>query len=207
MFMIRSYSLLTTLRVGIVALATTLLVRATTVVPPQFETLVNESDSIVHVVAKNVTAEKRTTARGSKIVTRVEFETLDVVAGTAPASTFTLEFLGGEVDGQRMTVEGMPRFAVGDEDILFVSGSGHSICPLYAMMHGRYHVENNATAGRKIVTRSDGTPLQNTAQVASALSEGRATRSAAAATALAPIDFINQIRATVRPDAPISRGK
>lgn len=178
-------------------------VSATTVLSPEFPTLVNESDFIVHAVTKNVSAEKRIGPRGLKIFTRVEFEIIEVVAGTSPA-TLTLEFLGGRVGDEVMTVGGMPEFRVGDEDILFVRGNGQSICPLYAMMHGRYSVGREAATGRRYVARSDGTPLQSTAQVAAPLEAQPAEAGeirAASAVALGPTDFVRQIKASLRPGA------
>jgi hypothetical protein len=176
---------------------------ATTVAPPEFPTLVNESDYIIHAVTKRVSAEKRPVANGVRIVTMVEFEVLEVVAGRAPARV-TLEFLGGRVGHEHLRVDGMPEFRPGDEDVLFVSGNGQSICPLYAMMHGRYPVRLEPATGRKVVVRTDGGPLQSTAQIAAPL----VTRpTAALATGLAPAAFIEQIRATVRLDSMLNRAK
>ena len=185
-------------------------VRATTVVPPEFQTLVNDSDYIVHAVTKSVSAEKRTSPGGVTIVTHVELELIEVVAGTPPAK-IVLELLGGRVGDETLSVEGMPRFHVGDEDILFVSGNGRTICPLYGMMHGRYSVQKDPATARRYVARSDGEPLRTTAQIASPIAEkGTAEptrRAAAVAAALEPAEFIRQIRAAVRPDAHLSRAK
>src|SRR5262245_31764233 len=171
--------------------------RATTVVPPEFPTLVNDSDYIIRAVTKNVTAEKRATADGgSKIVTRVEFEVLEVVAGNPPAQV-TLEFLGGRVGKEAMKVDGMPQFKVGDEDILFVRDAGTSICPLYGMMHGRYGVQTQAATGRKIMVRSDGTALESVAQISAPLASASIS-TLAPRPALTPAAFIQQIQASVR---------
>lgn len=170
---------------------------ATTVVPPEFGALVTGSDYVVHAVVRKVSAEKRPSARGVKIFTRVELETIEVVTG-APPATIVLELLGGAVGGEELIVDGMPRFAVGDEDILFVSGNGRAACPLYGMMHGRYAIERDPVAKRAYVVRSDGAPLRDTAQVSTALAEQRMSAAAgqvAAATALSPTEFIRRIRA------------
>lgn len=183
---------------------------ATTVEPPAFGALVNDSDCIVRAVTRAVTSEKRPGPNGPRIRTRVELEVLEVVAGTAPAR-LTLDFLGGEVNGERLIVSGSPRFRVGDEDILFVSGNGRSFCPLYAMMHGRYAVATDSDTGRRYVVRSDGMPLRDTAQISSPMEEHRpadaAARSAAVATALEPAEFIRRIRAAVKPGTRVSREK
>lgn len=184
--------------------------RATTVVPPAFDALVNGSDYIVRAVVKSVAAEKRAGARGVKIVTRVELEVLEVVAGNPPENV-TLELLGGTVGKETLSVRGMPQFHVGDEDILFVSGNGRTICPLYGMMHGRYAIERDAASGRRYVVRSDGMPLRDTAQISTPLAEHDAPDAARgramAVTALGPTEFIRQIKSTLKPAAERNREK
>jgi hypothetical protein len=179
--------------------------RGTTVLPPDFPTLVNESDCIVRAVTRSVTAEKRPSARGVKIVTRVEFDVRETIAGQAPA-TLTLEFLGGRVGDERLHVAGMPQFVVGDENILFVRDAGKSICPLYAMMHGRYEVHQQSASGRKFVTRDDGAALQSIAEISTPVSEQSASATNADA-AMTPDTFIQQIKAVVRPDARFNRAQ
>jgi len=195
---------------AIFALGGVTAMRATTVVPPEFSTLVNDSDYIVRAVTRSVSAEKRTGPGGVTIVTHVELEVIEVVAG-APPPKIVLELLGGRVGNEEMTVGGMPRFHVGDEDILFVSGNGRTICPLYGMMHGRYSVQKDPATARRYVARSDGEPLRTSAQIASPIGEKGtaepARRAAAVAAALDPAEFIRQIRAAVRPDARLNRAK
>jgi hypothetical protein len=181
---------------------------ATTVVPPTFETLVNESDYIVHVRVRSAVAEKKRTVHGDRIVTRVALETIEVVAGRPPAE-ITLDFLGGRVGEEELVVEGAPRFRAGDEDILFVRDNGRSICPLYGMMHGRYPVKKVAS-GRSFMIRSDGLPLVDAGQVSAPLTDSVSRASARSLTigaALTPGEFIRRIRAEVKPDARLNRAK
>ncbi len=172
--------------------------RGTTVVPPEFTELVNGSDYIVHAVVKQVSSEKRARGNGVKIVTLVELEVIEVVAGTPPEKV-TLELLGGKVGDEELRVVGMPQFAVGDEDILFVSKNGRAVAPLYAMGHGRYGVERDGASGRTWVKRADGVPLQDTAQVSLPLAKGGTgelvRRAAGLSSALEPAEFIRRIRA------------
>ncbi|HVS52535.1 MAG TPA: hypothetical protein VHD62_09280 [Opitutaceae bacterium] len=199
---------LAAIRFALLVCCAPLLVRATTIVPPDFSTLVNDSDYIVRAVAKNITTDQRAESHGGKIVTRVEFDLLEVIAGTPPASV-TLEFVGGRIGDRQLRIEGMPEFKVGDEDILFVSGNGRSFCPLYAMAHGRYPVQADAATGKKFVARADHLPLHATAEIATPLNESAATTAASSSTAaaLTPADFAQQIRAAVRPDARLNRAK
>ena len=178
---------------------------ATTVVPPDFNQLVNESDYIIRGVVKSVTSEYRatTTGKGRKIITKVEVQVLEVVAGT-PSPTVVLEMLGGRVGNDRMTLEGAPQFNVGDEDILFVSGNGQTIYPLVGMMHGRYPVMQEAATGRRYVARSNKVPLQDPAEVALPMTEGPAAgiqlKLKSPAHALTPEQFIQRVKAAVKPD-------
>lgn len=176
---------------------------ATTVIPPSFDQLVNESDYIVRAVVKSVTSEYRTTdAGGKKIVTMVALDVKEVIAGTPPQDV-VLEFLGGRVGNERMMVEGSPQFKVGDEDILFVRGNGHTIVPLVAMMHGRYPVMRDAGTGRRYMAKGNRVPLTDTAEISQPITkaESAAMKAPAKATAeaMTPEQFIQQIKSAVNP--------
>lgn len=179
-----------------------LLVRATTVVPPEFSQLVNESDYIVRAVVKSVTAEWRENQGGRHIFTFVELEVREVIAGTPP-QPLILQMLGGKVGGEEMTVSGAPKFAVGDEDVLFIQGNGRNISPLFAIMHGRYRIMKEKGRDREYVTRSNRVPLQDTAEVALPMAEGAAVemqlRMKSAAQALTPAQFVERVKASVNP--------
>ena len=181
---------------------------ATTVVAPDFATLVNDSDYIVHATIKSVTAEKQTGSYGTRIMTHVELTVIEVVAGHPPA-TLTLDLLGGQIGSERMRVVGMPTFAVGEEHILFVSGNGTNFCPLNRMRHGQYPVLTDVATGRKYVARADRTPLQQTADVQRPLGEKQAAALAPTANAtsgaMGPADFIQQIKAAVQPGGRLER--
>jgi hypothetical protein len=177
---------------------------ATTVIPPDFDQLVNDSDYIVRAVVKSVDSEyQTTTSGGKKIVTKVALDVKEVIAGTPPANV-VLEILGGRVGDERMVVEGAPTFKVGDEDILFVRGNGHTIVPLVAMMHGRYPILREAATGRRYVARENKQPLVDTAEISQPIST-KANAAAikapakAASQAMTPEDFIQRIKSAVNP--------
>ncbi len=178
------------------------IVHATTVLPPDFDQLVNESDYIIHAVVKSVTAEYRTDTYGKKIITKVALEVREVVAGTPPKEV-VLEILGGRIGDEQMVIEGAPQFHVGDEDILFVRGNGHTIVPLVAMMHGRYPVMKEASSGRKYMARENQTPLRDTAEIAQAMPAGLASATPASTSnaipAMTPEEFIQRVKAAVNP--------
>src|ERR1019366_6473746 len=97
----------------------------TSVVPPDFSQLVNESDYIVRAVVKSVTSEWRENQGGRHIFTFVELDVREVIAGTPP-QPLILEMLGGKVGNEELAVAGAPKFKVGDEDILFIQGNGQN---------------------------------------------------------------------------------
>lgn len=175
---------------------------ATTVVPPEFNTLVNTSDYIVRAVVKSVTGEERTASSGVKLIfSRVELEVKEVIAGKPP-SPLVLDVLGGKFGGRELAIGGAPKFNVGDEAIYFVQGNGRQIYPLTAMMHGLYPIKKEAGTGREYITRSSGEPMHDVRQVSQSMEASGATstlpKSQAATLALSPSDFILNIRATAK---------
>jgi hypothetical protein len=77
-------------------------------------------------------------------------------------------------------------------------------------MHGRYPIARESSTGRKYVLRSDGIPLRETAQIsprATASGPTAGLRSISSANAFGPAEFVQAIRAAVKPGSPISRAK
>lgn len=144
---------------------------ATTVLPPDFEELVNRSDYVIRARVTNSEAELRISGDRRRIFTKVEVEVLEVIAGEPPA-TIVLELLGGRIEGEEMIVDGMPRLRVGTESILFVKDNGRVLCPIYAMNYGIYPVEEEPTTKRRYMTRGNKIPLEQVAEVAQPLTEG-----------------------------------
>jgi hypothetical protein len=177
--------------------------RATTVVPPDFVQLVNGSDYVVRARVKAASAERRLVGTRPLIFTRIELEVIEVLAG-APPERPVLEMLGGQIGDEELWIEGAPRFAVGDEDIIFVSGNGANFHPLYALGHGRYRITRDG-AGRERVLRSNGVPLEDVAEVALPLSDGSAAawqaRLRPSTRALTPAEFGALVRAARQPGA------
>ena len=167
---------------------------ASTVNQPSFGDLVQQADYIVHVTVKSVTAEWKIDGPNLHIMTKVELEVNEVVAGTPP-QPLVLTLLGGRIGDQELRVEGAPRFKVGDEDILFIHGNGQQFTPLVAMQYGRYPIKRDAATGAAYVTRANGVPLYGEQEVilppgvASALKVRQP-----GALPLSPTDFKKQIR-------------
>ena len=171
-----------------------------TVNQPSFGDLVQQADYIVHATVKSVTAEWKIDGQNRHIMTKVELDVNEVVAGNPP-QPLVLTLLGGRIGDQELRVEGAPRFKVGDEDILFIHGNGQQFTPLVAMQYGRYPIKHDAATGAAYVTRANGVPLYGEQEVI--LPPGAASALKASqpgALPLSPADFKKLIR-TCRQEA------
>jgi hypothetical protein len=148
--------------------------RATSVIAPEFDSLVSQADYIVRAEVTGVTSLWEEKNGHRCIVTRVTLDVKEVVAGTPP-SPLVLEMLGGRVGDDQMIVDGAPKFQVGDEDVLFVRHNGRAFSPLVGVMHGRYPVLRDQKTGRAAMLRSNGVPLYDQSEVSLPLSELGAT--------------------------------
>ena len=128
--------------------------RATVVIPPEFEKLAAKSDYIVRGRVTALHSEIQIKGNSRRIYTSVEVEVLETIAGNPPAK-LVLECLGGRVADEEMIVEGAPVFKVGAESVLFISGNGRALCPLYAMNYGYYPVQVEAASKRRYVARGN----------------------------------------------------
>lgn len=171
---------------------------ATTVIAPAFNELVAESELIARVQVTAVRPAWVDTPQGRIIKTFVSFRVLRALKGT-PAAELTLPFLGGELDGQTMRVSGMPRFTVGQTDIVFISDTrGVQFSPLVGLMHGRYRVRTDVATAREYIARDDGAPLESETDVQLPQAENApANRLKSVARALTPADFESRIAAEV----------
>jgi hypothetical protein len=140
---------------------------ATTVVPPTFTELVAKAQTVF--VGQTLDVESRwvSTASGKVIVTLVTFKVERTIKGELGGQT-VLEFLGGAVGDDRLEITGMPRFRVGDEDVLFVDDSGRPMCPVVAMAHGRFRVLEDPGTGRLSIARHNFEPLASVSDIGAA---------------------------------------
>lgn len=172
---------------------------ATTVIPPTLDELVERSATVIRTRVTATRCEWRGEGDERRMVTVVSVEVDETIVGPA-VSTMELEFLGGEIGGERWVVAGQPRFAPGHEDILFVSRERGAITPLVRMMYGRYLVAR-ADDGRAIVARANGAPLTSLAETATPLGhvpEADAIRAEALPQPLGIVEFSAAIRESAR---------
>ena len=141
--------------------------QATTVVPPTFTELVARAQTVF--VGQTLDVESRwvSTASGKVIVTLVTFKVEQTIKGELGGQT-VLEFLGGTVGEDRMDVSGMPKFRVGDDDVLFVDESGRPMCPVVGMAHGRFRILEDPETGRLSMARYNFEPLAGVSDIGAA---------------------------------------
>ena len=162
--------------------------RATTVIPPTFDELVNEAELIFQGAVTNVQSQWTGEGADRVIVTYVTFKIDESIKGDA-GSDYTIRMLGGTVDGHTTEVTDTPKFKIGDRDILFVEHNGSQFVPLVGIMHGRFHVQREKLSDREIVAKDDGSPLADMAKL------GKDEAAATSGSALSAADFKSAIRA------------
>lgn len=152
---IHSMKTLRTLLLTLTLLAAFTAARATTVIPPTFEQLVERAELIFHGTVTEV--KSLWTGEGAQrhIVTYVSFKPEETIKGEA-APSYTLRMLGGTVGDETMEVTDTPKFRVGDRDILFVENNGTQFVPLVGIMHGRFRVRKDELTGKDSVTDHHG---------------------------------------------------
>jgi hypothetical protein len=161
---------------GLACLATT--VRATTVVAPTFDELVTRAQVVFVGDTVDVRPRWVSTPSGRAIVTAVTFRVERVLKGELGGQT-VLEFLGGTIGEDRLEIVGMPRFRMGDRDVLFVDNRGKPMSPVVALMHGRFRVLRDPATGRESVARFNFEPLASVASLGSAAPPARVPASKA----------------------------
>lgn len=175
-------------------------VRATSVVPPTFPELVQEADAIYRGRVTSVQPRRveRLDGNGSVIKTFVTVTIHKTLKGPAQKE-IVLEFLGGTIGDESMTVTGMPKFNPGADEFVFVQKNGVQFCPLVAVMHGRYKVLRDEAAAREFVARDNGAPLTDLAEVELPMNQLPAqVRAANVPRALSPAAFEAGIVAEVQ---------
>jgi hypothetical protein len=177
--------------------------RATTVIAPSFERMVDSSDYIVRATVKSVASEWRDNPDkpGERYIgSRIELEVLEVIKGNPP-SPLVLDVVGGKVGDAELTIEGMPKFVVGEENVLFVKGNGRRIVPLVGMMYGKFTVRRDKRTGRDEILRHNGDPLYSEQEVSQPEAAVLPARGAQARP-LTATDFAARIRRSAKPTLP-----
>jgi len=131
------------------------------VVAKDFAALCSEADLIFVGTVTAVTSDW-TDAQHRDIRTRVTFGALTWLRGGAE-STLTLRFAGGEIDGLREEVAGVPHFAIGQRRIVFAR-AGAYMSPLVGFNQGLFQVVDGADG--PLVLDADGRAVTDVARAA-----------------------------------------
>jgi hypothetical protein len=125
-------------------------VLATTVLQLSFPEVVDSAELIFEGHVRKV--ESIQTGPRS-IHTRVTFEIISVIKGTYPDTEISLQFLGGEVDGRRLVVQGMQMPAQGDNGIFFVESLQDTLIhPLVGWSQGHFLLETDANGETRVLS-------------------------------------------------------
>ena len=161
-------------------------VHATTVIPPSFDQLVGDAELIFEGTVSSTQSQWLGQGAERVIVTYVTFDVQESIKGAAEGR-YIIRMLGGTIDGETAEVADAPRFKVGDRDILFVEHNGSQFVPLVGIMHGRFHVQKEAS-GRNVVTKDDGAGVADVAKL------GIDEKGAVSGRALSVDDFKSVVR-------------
>ena len=123
--------------IALLTLAWAAAAQATTVLRESFPDLVEKSEGIV--VGTLLAKESRYGADRA-IYTFWTLGDLQIVSGAYAEPQLELRVLGGEVDGDRLSVVGAPSFAIGDRVVLFLRGNGRYPVPFVGWTQGVFRV-------------------------------------------------------------------
>ena len=181
-----------------IALGLLVTASATTVVPPSFEELVDGSTLVFRGRVTAVQSGWSGEGAQRHLATRVTFAVERALKGEVPA-TLMLEFMGGERDGRRFEIAGLPKFATGERGVFFVENRDGRLCPLMRLRHGRYRVAQDGANGAERVTRDDHSALREPAAVREPLADDVAPRAASAGEGMTLVEFERAIALRVQP--------
>lgn len=137
--------------------------RATTVIPPTFDQLVNQAQVIFQGTVTDLRPQWMGEGAERHIVTFVTFKIDDAIKGAVNES-YTIRMFGGTLDGQTIEVTDAPIFKVGDRDIVFVENNGSQFIPLVGIMHGRFRIQTDA-GGQEMIAKDNGAALSDPAKL------------------------------------------
>jgi len=105
-----------------------------------------------------VSAQSRKLPNGA-IVTDFRFSDVQLIKGDTAGTDIVLLALGGEVDGLRLEIPGLPQFQRDSRYLVFSSGNGKDIFPVVGGPAGMFQIAAGASGGNPIVLTSSGMPL------------------------------------------------
>lgn len=153
-------------------LLTATIATATSIRPPNFEQLVENSGKVVRATIESVRPYEDS-HQGERIVrTEVTLNVLESIAGNVAPGELKIKYLGGQVGDLRLEVGAMPNFKPGSEVVLFLHPHDRFICPTVGWGHGKYQVDRSSADGVARVRRSNGELLQGLDQIEQPIHSG-----------------------------------
>jgi hypothetical protein len=146
-----------------IVLLTGLPLAASVVAPLPFDRLIGSADVVFTGTVVRVEPFWERTSAGPAIVTRVTFR-VDRGHKGRMNREINLEFLGGRIGDRELVVSGMPRFEIGQEDVICARTRGPEVSPIVGLNQGRFRV-NRDSAGRRFVTTHEGDAIASVAQI------------------------------------------
>jgi hypothetical protein len=165
---------------------------ATTIVSIPFRDLVARAERILVTEVVDV-ASREDASRPGLIVTRVTFRVASVLKGPS-AALVALDLVGGALGEASLEVMGLPRFRIGDRDVLFVKPAGRHVSPFVGFAHGRVRITQDPRSGLPRVARFDGRPIAS----ARDFSDPHASHATQAGGAMTLDQFLAEVAREVR---------
>lgn len=176
---------------GLLALALSTPAGATVVEPFTPQRLCDQADSILHGTC--VTARAGWTPDHAYVVTTYELRVTEWLKGGDGSATVFVTHLGGELDGVGTKVSGMPRYAEGEEVVLFLNRPhpATGCCMPLGLGQGAFHVKDSVKGGRAVFRSYAGIVFWNPAT-------GTAAPPATELTGEQPlVDFLAEVRSRI----------
>ncbi len=104
--------------------------------------LARQSTYVARVRCAQVTSQ----VEGNLVWTLTAFQVLDAWKGSPPPR-FTVRLPGGEAAGLRVTVEGAPRFTVGEDVVLFLNADRGRQMNIVSWAQGTFRIQKNPRSG------------------------------------------------------------
>lgn len=128
------------------------------------------------------------------IVTDASFSDLQVLKGAAADTKITLLIAGGEVEGIKMEIPGVPRLMQGARYLVFSKGNGRDMFPVVGGSGGIFRIVPGPGGADPVVVDSSDKPLAGSI-AAEVLAAGSQAGGASTGSAVALETFLNAIRA------------
>ncbi len=177
--------------VALLALAVAAPVQATVVEALSLQQLCDRSHEAFHGTCASIRTEW--TPDHAYVVTTYEFRVTEWLKGGDGSATTFVTHLGGERDGVGTGVSGMPRYAEGEEVVLFLNQAHEATgcCMPLGLGQGAFHVKDSAKGGRSVFRSFAGLVFWNPAT-------GTPTQPESELTGEQPLaDFLAEVRSRI----------